>query len=137
MGQTLGLLRRYEDARPVFQKAVALAPDYHHGYRELAWTHLRSGELDMARSVAASSPKELEDVAYWVAVYSGDYPAAPTVHDEFVFALEGDPITFEWDPPGYAVDRFNVYRMDSASAAARYRSLYDRGCLTFDELRST
>ena len=55
-GQTLVLIRRYDEARRYFERSIALAPDQWALYQSLASLEMREGNLTAARRVLSSAP---------------------------------------------------------------------------------
>ena len=55
-GQTLVLIRRYDEARRYFERSIALAPDQWSSYQSLASLEMREGNLTAARRVLSSAP---------------------------------------------------------------------------------
>jgi serine/threonine protein kinase/tetratricopeptide (TPR) repeat protein len=70
LGQALFALRRYPEARHVFDEGLALAPDNLDLLEEKAMTFLGQGDLARARSVFNAAPREVEPTTLVVHVAS-------------------------------------------------------------------
>ncbi|MFH1681744.1 MAG: protein kinase [Candidatus Eisenbacteria bacterium] len=91
LANTLTHLRRYEEARLYYGRAIAMSPDVPFAYAGIAWTHLlENGATETAgrvlRDAFARTPPEewvQEVLSGWLQLIA----AAPEAHEEFVGGL--------------------------------------------------
>ena len=82
LGETLGILRRYDAARQAADRAIALAPDEASGYILHAQQALLAGDLPAARAMLARSRdgkrvgSETRSLRFWIAIGCRDYDDA-------------------------------------------------------------
>ena len=81
IGETLGLLRRFEEARPYLNQAIALSPQFGPPYYEKARHYMDSGDTEGARQVVAEGAERSVFPSYswtwlWLETLDGRYEAA-------------------------------------------------------------
>ena len=81
LGETLGTLRRYPEAKRAFERGIALAPNDPYPYTELALLHLRwQGDAAAARAILAEMPQVNNSegcrVSFLVELFDRRYEAA-------------------------------------------------------------
>jgi len=119
LGLTLSLLRRFRDAREVFDRALALAPSNLQLIERKAMTFLGEGDLAGARGVLQAAPKDVEPTA--LVAYLANYQDLVWVLDEGQreLLLRLTPSAFDEDRGTWGVCLAQAYALKNDPANVR------------------
>ena len=119
LGNALLYLRRYPEAREVFDRGLALAPANLSLLEHKAMTFLGEGNLARARAVLEAAPKEVEPTA--LVAYVANYNDLVWVLDEQQreLLLRLTPSAFDDDKSGWGFCLAQAYALNGDAANVR------------------
>jgi tetratricopeptide (TPR) repeat protein len=136
LGDTLLRLRRYSEAREVYDRGLALAPTNVNVIETRAMTYLGEGDLAGARTALKAAPKEVEPTA--LVAYLANYYDLVWVLDEGEreLLLRLTPSAFDDDRGSWALCLVQAYALKGD--AANVRTYAEEARKAFEEqLRAT
>ncbi len=119
LGDALARLRRYPEAREVFDRGLALAPSNLDLIEYKAMTYLGEGDLADARAVLKAAPKEVEPTQ--LVAYLANYQDLVWVLDEEQreLLLRLTPSAFDDDRGTWAICLAQAYALKGDAASAQ------------------
>jgi eukaryotic-like serine/threonine-protein kinase len=119
LGEALSRLRRYSEAREVFDRGLALAPANLVLIEEKTMTYLGEGDLAGARAVLKAAPKEVEPTA--LVAFLANYNDLVWVLDEEQrkLLLRLTPSAFDDDRGTWAICLVQAYALKGDAANVR------------------
>jgi non-specific serine/threonine protein kinase len=118
VAMTFEILRRYGEAYPLYERALAIAPDYNATYTQTAKFHILIGDTARARTILEKMPRK-QSLEYQMAKLLISFQLRD--YDAVIAVGSADPTHIIWDQPDvfpYAYWTGRAYEMKGSGKKA-------------------